>query len=62
MLRGHYLPSAQDYYLQPKVNYRIDDHWAAKLGGNLFGGKKDYTFFGQFQDNSNIYVSVRYGF
>lgn len=58
----YYSPSAQDYYLRPKVSYRIDDHWTAELGGNIFGGKNDYTFFGQFQDNSNIYVSVRYGF
>ena len=58
----YYSPSDQDYYLRPKVNYRIDDHWTTELGGNIFGGKKDYTFFGQFQNNSNIYVSVRYGF
>ena len=58
----YYSPSAQDYYLRPKVNYRIDDHWTTELGGNIFGGKNNYTFFGQFQDDSNIYVSVRYGF
>lgn len=58
----YYSPSDQDYYLRPKVNYRVDDHWSAELGGNIFGGKDIHTFFGQFQDNSNIYVSVRYGF
>ena len=58
----YYSPSDQDYYLRPKVNYRIDDHWTTELGGNIFGGKKNHTFFGQFQNNSNIYISVRYGF
>ena len=59
---GYYSPSDEDFYLRPKVNYRIDDHWIAELGGNIFGGKNKHTFFGQFRNNSNIYLAIRYGF
>jgi len=31
-------------------------------GGNLFLGENDWTFFGQFEDNSNLYAAVRYAF
>lgn len=58
----YYSPSNQDFYLRPKISYRIDDRWTAELGGNIFGGKKDYTFFNQFHNNTNIYASIRYGF
>ncbi|MDH5551957.1 MAG: hypothetical protein OEX82_01350 [Nitrosomonas sp.] len=59
---SYYSPSDEDFYLRPNVNYRIDDHWTTELGGNIFGGKRTHTFFGQFRDNSNIYLSIRYGF
>ncbi len=59
---SYYSPSDEDFYLRPKVNYRIDDHWITELGGNIFGGKRKHTFFGQFRDNNNIYLSIRYGF
>ncbi len=59
---SYYSPSDEDFYLRPKVNYRVDDHWIAELGGNIFGGKNTHTFFGQFQNNSNIYLALRYGF
>jgi hypothetical protein len=58
----YYSPSDQDFYLRPKVIYKIDDHWVVETGGNLFGGDKRHTFFSQFRDNSNVYLSVRYGF
>ncbi|CAH1188975.1 conserved hypothetical protein [Candidatus Nitrotoga sp. BS] len=59
---SYYSPSDADFYIRPKVNYRINDHWISELGGNLFGGKNVHTFFGQFRDNSNIYLALRYGF
>lgn len=58
----YYSPSDKDFYLRPKVNYKLDDRWAMEAGGNLFGGNEKYTFFGQFRDNSNIYLGIRYGF
>jgi len=57
-----YSPSDNDAYLRPKVNYKIDDHWTAEAGGNFFIGKQDYTFFGQFKQNNNLFASIRYGF
>lgn len=61
-LFSYYSPSDMDFYLRPKINYKIDDHWVTELGGNIFGGDKNYTLFGQFQNNSNVYLSIRYGF
>jgi len=57
-----YSPSDRDAYLRPKISYKIDDHRSVELGGNVFLGEDDHTFFGQFSRNSNIYVSLRYSF
>ena len=59
---GYYSPSDADGYLRPNVRYKIDDHWTAEAGSNVFFGKDDHTFFGQFERNSNIYVSLNYAF
>lgn len=61
-LFGYYSPSDQDAYLRPSVNYKVTDAWTVEAGGNLFLGDEEYTFFGQFEDNSNVYASVRYSF
>ncbi len=58
----YYSPSDRDAYLRPKAHYKIDDFWSVELAGNLFFGKDDHTFFGQFEKNMNTYVGVRYGF
>ena len=58
----YYSPTDSDAYLRPNVRYKIDDHWMAEVGGNVFFGKYDHTFFGQFERNSNIYVAVRCSF
>jgi hypothetical protein len=58
----YYSPSDSDAYLRPNIQYRIGDHWAAEIGGNVFIGEDDHTFFGQFQKNSNVYGGVRYSF
>ncbi|HRT95245.1 MAG TPA: hypothetical protein P5532_12530 [Planctomycetota bacterium] len=57
-----YSPSDSDAYLRPKALYKIDDHWSAEVGGNLFFGARDHTFFGQFEENSNVYGAVRFSF
>ncbi|MCP5245542.1 MAG: hypothetical protein H6937_06170 [Burkholderiales bacterium] len=59
---SYFSPSDMDFYLRPRINYRINDYWATELGGNIFGGRKDHTLFSQFQNNSNVYLSVRFGF
>ena len=57
-----YSPSDQDAYLRPNVRYRINDHWSVDAGANVFLGKEHHTFFGQFEDNTNIYLGMRYSF
>jgi hypothetical protein len=57
-----YSPAEQDYLLQPQINYRVSDSFSTTLGANLFGGEKQTTFFGQFDQNDNLYLSLRYDF
>ena len=55
-------PSDHDGYWRPQATYSVNDHWEVSTGGNLFFGKYDHTFFGQFEDNSNLYISAQYSF
>lgn len=55
-------PNESDGYLRPKANYKVNDRWTVEGGANLFYGSSRDTFFGQLEDNSNIYASVRYSF
>ncbi|MGI9344562.1 MAG: hypothetical protein ACR2QV_17165 [Gammaproteobacteria bacterium] len=55
-------PNEQDYYLRPIVAFRADDNWTYTVGLNLFGGDEAHTFLGQFEDNSNAYLRVRYNY
>lgn len=55
----YYSPTDQDAYLRPNVRYKINDSTWIEGGGNIFIGNEPYTFFGQFMDNSNIYVGFR---
>lgn len=58
----YWSPSDRDGYLRPKVSYKLTDNWLVELNGNFFFGKRDYTFFGQFEDNSNVACAMRYSF
>jgi len=55
-------PSDQDVYIRPKATYEINDSWTVESGGNIFAGDDDHTFFSQFEDNSNWYLSLRIAF
>ena len=55
-------PSDQDGYLRPNINYKVDDNWTVGGGANLFFGKEESTFFGQFENNSNVYLFGKYSF
>jgi len=33
-----------------------------EAGANVFLGESDTSFFGQFEDNSNVYAGARYAF
>lgn len=56
-----YSPSDRDVYIRPNVHYKITDHWSVDAGANIFTGN-DHTFFGQFKNNTNVYLSVRWSF
>ncbi|SHJ36045.1 hypothetical protein SAMN02745165_02185 [Malonomonas rubra DSM 5091] len=58
----YFSPTDKDFYLRPNVRYKLTDRWLVTFGGNLFGGTEDYTFFGQLEDNSNVYAGLRYSF
>ncbi len=55
-------PSDRDFYLRPRIDYKVDDHFTIEAGASLLGGEDQHTFFGQLRDNSNVHFSIRYGF
>lgn len=57
---GYYSPS--DAHLRPKMRYQISDDWTAELGANIFIGRDEHTFFGQFENNTNAYAGLRWSF
>ena len=58
----YYSPSDGDAYLRPGITYKASDHWTLNLGGNIFTGRADDTFFGQFENNTNAYAAARLAF
>jgi hypothetical protein len=55
-------PSEVDAYLKPKIQYKWTDDITVETGANIFIGEDVYTFFGQFEDNTNVYAALRYSF
>ncbi|MCF7848403.1 MAG: hypothetical protein K9M45_06090 [Kiritimatiellales bacterium] len=58
----YYSPSDHDVYLRPVATYKLDDHWKLTANGNFFIGQYDHTFFGQFKNNNNVNLGVRYSY
>lgn len=58
----YYSPSDEDAYFRPYLNYKYSDHANIYAGANIFVGKGQNTFFGQFEKNSNIYAAFKYSF
>lgn len=58
----YYSPTDKDVYMRPNLHYKVSDNVALEVGANIFFGDHPNTFFGQFQNNSNIYAAVRYSF
>lgn len=54
-----YSTSDSDGYGRLRVSYSPVDSWRASFGANLFYGQYQQTFFGQFEDASNLFVSFR---
>ncbi|HSH68289.1 MAG TPA: hypothetical protein VK997_00120 [Deferrisomatales bacterium] len=61
-LFAFYSPSEDDAYLRPKATYKLSDEIQLTGGANWFIGVHPDTFFGQFEDNTNLYARVRYSF
>ncbi|MCL5966353.1 MAG: hypothetical protein M1550_03950 [Deltaproteobacteria bacterium] len=59
---GFYSPSDEDGMVNPQVSYKISDRWSVASGANVFFGKKDFTQFGQLDNNDNLSVRLRAGF
>ena len=57
-----YVPSDGEAYLRPIAHYKVSDAWSATVGANIFTGDGQSTFFGQLEDNSNVYARVRYSY
>jgi hypothetical protein len=56
-----YSPSEDDAYLRPVIEYDWSDAVKLTLGGNVLLGP-DKSFFGQLENNTNVYARVRYSF
>ena len=57
-----YSPSEEDLYGRFSVSYKYTDALTLTLGGNLFDGNEEYTDFGSFQKNDNVYLKLTYGY
>jgi hypothetical protein len=55
-------PDDRDGYLRPSAAYKLSDNWLIETRGNFFFGKNNNTFFGQFQNNNNLYAGARLSF
>ena len=59
---AYWSPSDVDAYFRLAVGYKLTDAVLLTAGGNIFSGAEEHTFFGQFENNSNVYGGVRYSF
>ncbi|GAA6203758.1 hypothetical protein [Thalassotalea sp. SU-HH00458] len=61
-LFAFYSPTDQDSYLKPAIHYRYNDNYSFSAGANIFSGNQDFTFFGQHQANTNVWLRGRFSF
>lgn len=57
-----YSPTDQDGHYRLSGDYKMTDNTKFTLGVNGFFGEQPDTFWGQFEDNSNIYTGFTYNF
>jgi hypothetical protein len=57
-----YSPNEEDFYGRFMTSYKYNDAVTLSLGANVFDGQEEYTSFGSFQKNDNIYFKVTYGY
>ncbi len=53
--------TGEDALIRPKITYDFDDSFSILLGSNIFVGDEN-GWFGQYQDNSMIYMKIKYNF
>lgn len=53
-------PTDEDAHVRTWVSYKFSDAFAGSIGANLFIADSPYSFYGQFEDNSNVYLRLRY--
>jgi hypothetical protein len=58
---GYYSPNEKDGYIRPVVIRDWSDAVTITLGANFFWGDEK-RFFGQLEENTNVYLRVRYSF
>jgi hypothetical protein len=58
----YFSPSDEDGYVRMSLSRTFNDKLTLTLGANYFFGNDDYTEFGQFEGNSNVYTRARYIF
>jgi len=58
----YYSPSDKDVHMRPNIHYKVSDNLAWEIGANIFFGDYPNTFFSQFQNDTNIYMGLRYSF
>ena len=61
-LFSFYSPSDKDGYIKPSISYRHNDQYQLSLGANVFFGDDDFSFFGQHQSNSNVWLRAKFTF
>jgi len=58
----YYCPTDTDMYVRPAFQYIFNDNLTFLGGANFFVGNEDYTTWGQYERNSNIYGGIQYRF
>jgi hypothetical protein len=61
-LFAFFSPNELDTYIRPRITYKIIEPLAVVVGANLMFGRDDFTFFGQLEENTNVYARLRYSF
>jgi len=57
-----YSPDDKDYHLRLSSSFRYSDDLSLSGGVYWFGGENDFSFWGQFQENSQVFVRLRYNY
>jgi hypothetical protein len=57
----YWSPNEEDGYVRPVVTHKWSDAVSISGGANVMWGE-DHTFFGQLENNNNVYLRLRYSF